>query len=158
MHALLEEGPQALHRIPGSHCSETAEYTLLPESERAIVALSHISAYSVCGGGWHSPALLNLYECSAFRDVPCWFFSEKARINQKWSARQGVALPWVALDIGKHFVDLNIKHAVRSDSNWLTQVHTVHAGVHGQRSEWNPWCRSQQRCCAPVLSIPSTFQ
>ncbi|KAH8985252.1 hypothetical protein EDB86DRAFT_2771704, partial [Lactarius hatsudake] len=44
--SIIDEGRQALRRIPGGHRSETAEYALLPESDRAIVALSHASAYS----------------------------------------------------------------------------------------------------------------
>ncbi|KAH9172438.1 hypothetical protein EDB89DRAFT_1833040, partial [Lactarius sanguifluus] len=80
-HALLEEGRQALRRIPGGHRSETAEYALLPESERAIVALGHVSAYSVRGEAVIPQALLDLYDRSAIRDAPCWF-SEKAGINQ----------------------------------------------------------------------------
>ncbi|KAH9057360.1 hypothetical protein EDB87DRAFT_1752833 [Lactarius vividus] len=94
-HALLEEGHQTLRRIPGGHHLETPEYALLP-------------------------ALLDLCECSAIRDIPSWF-SEKAGINQNVQHCQGVALPRVAPDIEKHFADLNVKHAVHISSNWLAQ-------------------------------------
>ncbi|KAH9012787.1 hypothetical protein EDB85DRAFT_2158719 [Lactarius pseudohatsudake] len=93
-HALLEEGRQALRRIPGGYRSETAEYALLPESERPIVALGHASAYSIRGEGWYSSTCTSALSATS----------------------PGVALPRVAPDIEKHFVGLNIKHAVRSDS------------------------------------------
>ena len=40
-HGLLEEVRQTIRRLPGGHRSEAAEYELLPEAERAIVAQGH---------------------------------------------------------------------------------------------------------------------
>lgn len=40
-HRLLEEARQTLRRLLGGHRSEAAEYELLPEAERAIVAQGH---------------------------------------------------------------------------------------------------------------------
>jgi acyl-CoA oxidase len=125
-HGLLEEGRQILRTIPGGHRSEAAEYMLLPEAERAVVALGHASAYTAAQKAGVPKVLLDLYECAAIRDDPSWF-SENAGINREAQrVREGVALRQAAPDIEKHLEDLNIKHAVRSsiisDSNWLAQV------------------------------------
>jgi acyl-CoA oxidase len=125
-HGLLEESRQTLRTIPGGHRSEAAEYALLPEAERAVVALGHASAYSAAKNAGIPKVLLDLYECAAIRDDPSWF-SENAGINREAQrVREGIALRQAAPDIEKHLEDLNIKHAVRSsiitDSNWLAQV------------------------------------
>ncbi|KAH8980455.1 hypothetical protein EDB86DRAFT_3087895 [Lactarius hatsudake] len=129
--------PAALRRIPGGHRSETAEHALLPESDRAIVALSHASAYSTAEKAIIPQALLDLYECSATSPavaLPC-------------------ALPRVAPDIEKHFVDLNIKHAVRSDSNWLAQVQYIPEFTGNAQSGIPGVAPSNDGRCAPVPSV-----
>jgi acyl-CoA oxidase len=125
-HGLIEEGRQLLRNIPGGHRSEAAEYSLLPDAERAIIALGHASAYSAAQKAGVPQVLLDIYECVAIRDDPVWF-SEKAGISRDAQReREGVALRKAAPDIEKHLEDLDIKHAVRSsiisDQDWLAQV------------------------------------
>jgi acyl-CoA oxidase len=125
-HGLIEEGRQLLRNIPGGHRSEAAEYTLLPDAERAIIALGHASAYSAAQKAGVPQVLLDIYECAAIRDDPVWF-SEKAGITRDAQReREGVALRKAVPDIEKHLEDLDIKHAVRSsiisDQDWLAQV------------------------------------
>jgi len=125
-HALLQEGREILRRVPGGHRSEAAEYELLPESERAVVALGHACAYSAAKRAGVPQVLLNLYECAAIRDDPVWF-SENVGLNREAQrAKEGAVLREAAPDIEKHLESLDVKYAVRasiiSDSNWLAQV------------------------------------
>ncbi|KAI9456833.1 acyl-CoA oxidase [Lactarius psammicola] len=106
--------PATLRRIPGGHISEAAEYALLPESERAIVALGHTCTHSAAKKFGIPQVLPDLYECAAIRDNPCWF-AENAGINRAAQrARKGVALRQAAPGVEKHLMDLNIKHAAHS--------------------------------------------
>ncbi|KAI0270443.1 hypothetical protein BC834DRAFT_922464 [Gloeopeniophorella convolvens] len=125
-HALLDEGRQVLRRVPGGHRSEAAEYELLPESERAVLALGHACAYSAAKKAGIPQVLLDIYECAAIRGDPAWF-SENAGLNREAQrAKEGAALREASPDIEKHLEDLNVKYAVRasivSDSAWLGQV------------------------------------
>jgi hypothetical protein len=116
-HAHLEEGRQTLRRVPGGHRSEAAEYELLPESERAVVALGHACAYSAARRAGVPQVLFDLYECAAIRDDPAWF-SEHAGLNRE-----------AAPDVERHLEELNVKYAVCasivSDSSWPAQVHRM---------------------------------
>ena len=125
-HGLLGEARQTLRRLPGGHRSEAAEYELLPEAERAIVAQGHACAYSAARRAGVSQVLLDIYECAAIRCDPSWF-SENAGISRAdQRTREGAALRAAAPDIEKHLEDLNVGYAVRasivSDSAWLGQV------------------------------------
>ena len=125
-HGLLSEAQQTLRRLPGGHRSEAAEYELLPEAERAIVAHGHACAYSAARRAGVSQVLLDLYECAAIRCDPSWF-SENAGISRAdQRTREGAALRAAAPDIEKYLEDLNIGYAVRasivSDAAWLGQV------------------------------------
>jgi len=125
-HGLLGEARQTLRRLPGGHRSEAAEYELLPEAERAIVAQGHACAYSAARRAGVSQVLLDLYECAAIRCDQAWF-SENAGISRaEQRAREGKALRAAAPDIEKHLEDLDVGYAVRasivSDSTWLGQV------------------------------------
>lgn len=125
-HALLDEGRQILQRIPGGHRSEAAKYELLPESERAVIALGHACAYSAAKKAGVPQVLLDLYECAAIRDDPAWFSENVGLSREKQRAREGAALRGAAPDIEKHLEELNVKYAVRasiiSEADWLAQV------------------------------------
>ncbi|KAI0299981.1 hypothetical protein B0F90DRAFT_1810521 [Multifurca ochricompacta] len=122
-HALLEEGRQILRRIPGGHRSEAAEYELLPESERAVIALGHACAFSAAKRAGVPQVLLELYECAAIRDDPAWFSEHAGLSREAQRVKEGAALRVAAPDIEKYLEDLNVKYAVRasiiSDENWL---------------------------------------
>ena len=125
-HGLLDEARQTLRRIPGGHRSEAAEYELLPEAERAIVALGHACAYSAGRAAGVPQVLLDLYECAAIRGDPTWFSENVGITRAEQRAREGNALRAAAPDVEKHLEDLNVGYAVRasivSDSAWLGQV------------------------------------
>ncbi|KAI0263647.1 acyl-CoA oxidase [Gloeopeniophorella convolvens] len=125
-HGLLEEGRQTLRRIPGGHRSEAAEYELLPESERAILALGHASAYAAARRAGVPQVLLDIYECAAIRDDPAWFSENAGLSREAQRAKEGAALREASPDIEKHLEDLNVGYAVRasivSDEAWLAQV------------------------------------
>ncbi len=125
-HALLDEGRQVLRRVPGGHRSETAEYELLPEAERAVCALGHASAYSAARRAGVPQVLLDLYECAAIRGDPTWFSENVGLTRAEQRAKEGVALRAAAPDIERHLEDLNVGYAVRasivSDAAWLGQV------------------------------------
>ncbi|KAI9434571.1 acyl-CoA oxidase [Lactarius indigo] len=125
-HALLDEGRQVLRRIPGGHRSETAEYELLPEAERAVTALGHACAYSAARRAGVPQVLLDLYECAAIRGDPTWFSESVGLTRADQRAKEGAALRAAAPDIEKHLEELKVGYAVRasivSDAAWLGQV------------------------------------
>ena len=125
-HALLDGSRQILQRIPGGHRSEAAKYELLPESERAVIALGHACAYSAAKKAGVPQVLLDVYECAAIRDDPAWFSENVGLSREMQRAREGAALRAAAPDIEKHLEELNVKYAVRasiiSDADWLAQV------------------------------------
>jgi acyl-CoA oxidase len=125
-HRLLEEARQTLRRLPDGHRSEAAEYELLPEAERAIVAQGHACAYSAARRAGVSQVLLDLYECAAIRCDSAWF-SESAGISRAdQRTREGAALRAAAPDIERLLEDLDVGYAVRasivSDAAWLGQM------------------------------------
>ena len=107
--ALLQEGREILRRVPGGHRSEAAEYELLPESERAVVALGHACAYSAAKRAGISQTLLALYECAAIRDDPAWFSENVGLSREAQRAKEGAVLREAAPDIEKYLEDLNVK-------------------------------------------------
>ena len=125
-HGLLFEARETLRRLPGGHRSEAAEYELLPEAERAIIAQGHACAYSAARRAGVSQVLLDLYECAAIRCDSSWFSENVGITRTKQREREGAALRAAAPDIEKHLADLNVGYAVRasivSDSAWLGQV------------------------------------
>ncbi|KAH8999690.1 hypothetical protein EDB86DRAFT_3075757 [Lactarius hatsudake] len=125
-HGLLDSGRQVLRRVPGGHRSETAEYELLPEAERSVIALGHACAYSAAQRAGVPQVLLDLYECAAIRGDPTWFSENVGLTRAEQRTKEGTALRAAAPDIEKHLEDLNVGYAVRasivSDAAWLGQV------------------------------------
>ncbi|KAF8267911.1 acyl-CoA oxidase [Lactarius quietus] len=125
-HRLLKEARQTLRRLPGSHCSEAAEYELLPKAECAIIAQGHLCAYSTARRAGVSQVLLDLYECTAIHCNQAWFSENTGISCTEQRAREGAALHAAAPDIEKHLEDLDVGYAMHalivSDSAWLSQV------------------------------------
>jgi acyl-CoA oxidase len=125
-HGLLAEARHTLRRLPDGHRSEDAEYELLPEAERAIVAHGHACAYSAARRAGVSQVLLDLYECAAIRSDPAWFSENVGITRAEQRVREGAALRAAAPDIERYLEDLDVGYAVRasivSDAAWLGQV------------------------------------
>ena len=115
-HSLLEEVRQTIRRLPGGHRSEAAEYELLPEAERAIVAQSHAAqgcrrCYLTC--------------TSARRSAVTRLGSPRTPAIRARTSARGRA-PRSMPDIERYLEDLDVGYAMRasivSDAVWLGQV------------------------------------
>ncbi|KAF8262180.1 hypothetical protein EI94DRAFT_1809183 [Lactarius quietus] len=125
-HGLLEEARQTLHRLPGGHHSEAAEYELLPKAERAIIAQGHACTYSTSRHAGVSQVLLDLYECAAIHCNQAWLSS--TRYNA-WVMQRTASMncqPTLS------FVTTVVTHSATYDS-WPSTRHALRVTPHGER-------------------------
>ncbi|KAH9975077.1 hypothetical protein BGW80DRAFT_1170019 [Lactifluus volemus] len=116
-HGLLEESRRVIHRLPGGHRYEAAQYELLLESEPAVIVLGHACAYSA------SRRAKFPRRCLTCTSAPPFVATQRGSLQR---ANEGSVLREAAPNNEKYLGDLDIKYAVRasiiSDENWLDQV------------------------------------
>ena len=126
-HSIIDEHKRGLATLPGGHRGDAAQYYLLLEAERAVLAIGHAMAYAAARDSGTVPGpLLAIYEAGVVREYSVWFSEAEGVSYAEQRRRETDALRAALPHLRQYAEDLGVKQYVRAsivdDESWSASV------------------------------------